>query len=164
MTSRTRLGGTAVTMGRHPIPGSLCGVSDTGPSAACNCPGVPVSDGETSGPPHPTPDEVRALLRECVTRVRPGEVLVIRVPYDTPWDKARSYQQVLDAARETWGIRAVVVTAEELGVIPEAGDEAFDKRVLAAINRLDVRAEVRNGAGVPVHAEPGCAWVGESVR
>ena len=111
----------------------------------------------------PTPAEVRALLRECVTSVGPGEVLVIRVPYDTPWDKARSYQQVLDAARETWGIRAVVVTAEEFGVIPVAGDEAFDRRVMGAINRLDVRAEVRNGAGVPVHAEPGCAWVGEEV-
>ena len=55
------------------------------------------------------------------------------------------------------------MTAEELGVIPAAGDEAFDKRVMAAINRLDVRADVRGGGGVPVHAEPGCAWVGEDV-
>jgi hypothetical protein len=109
---------------------------------------------------HPTPDEVRTLLRECVTTVGPGEMLVIRVPYDTPREEANAYQQILDAAREAWGIRAVVVVAEGLGVIPEAGDEAFDKRVMAAINRLDVRADVRGGSGVPVHAEPGCAWVG----
>lgn len=111
----------------------------------------------------PGPDEVRTLLRECVTVVKPGEVLVIRVPHDTPWEEARSYQRVLDAARKEWGISAVVVTAEELGIIPAAGDEAFDKRVMAAINRLDVRADVRGGGGVPVHAEPGCAWVGEDV-
>lgn len=110
----------------------------------------------------PTPDEVRSLLRECVTVVRPGEILVIRVPYDTPWEDARSYQKVLDAAREAWGFRAVVVTAEELGVIPEAGDEAFANRVMDAINNLDVRATPRNGAGVPVRAEPG-SWVGGEV-
>lgn len=108
----------------------------------------------------PTPDEVRALLRECVTIVQPGEVLVIRVPYGTPWEEARSYQQALDTAREAWGFRAVVVTAEELGVIPEAGDEAFANRVMDAINNLDVRATPRNGTGVPVRAEPG-SWVGE---
>lgn len=85
---------TAVTMGQHRIPDSLRAVSDTGCGAPCNCPGPPIS---------PSPDEVRALLRECVTVVKPGEVLVIRVPYDTPWDKARGYQQVLDAAREAWG-------------------------------------------------------------
>lgn len=110
----------------------------------------------------PTPDEVRALLRECVTIVRPGEILVIRVPYDTPWDKAASYQRVLDAAREAWGFRAVVVTAEEFGVVPEAGDEAFAARVMSAINALNVRATSFNGAGVPVTAEPG-SWVGGDV-
>ena len=115
--------------------------------------------------PTPTPAEVRALLRECVTTVGPGEILIVRIPYNTPWDKARSYQDVLDAARESWGIRAAVVTAEELGVMPAAGDEAFDRRVMAAINRLDVRAgtgyAIRHGSGVPVHAEPGCAWIGD---
>ena len=110
----------------------------------------------------PSPEEVRALLRECVTVVRPGELLVIRVPYGTPADEARAYQRVLESAREAWGISAVVVVAEELGVIPAAGDEAFDKRVMAAINRLDVRADVRGGGGVPVHAELGCGWVGEA--
>lgn len=110
----------------------------------------------------PNPAEVRALLRECVTIVGPGELLVIRVPHATPYEEADAYQRVLDAARKEWGISAVVVTADELGVIPAAGDEAFDRRVMAAINRLDVRAAVRNGAGVPVHAEPGCGWLGEA--
>jgi hypothetical protein len=107
-----------------------------------------------------SPSVVKALLRECVTSVGPGEVLVIRVPYGTPREEMRSYQDALDAARETWGVRAAVVPAEEFGRIPEAGEEAFDKRVMAAINRLDVRAAfVNNGAGMPVHAAPGCAWV-----
>lgn len=108
----------------------------------------------------PTPDDVRALIRECVTVVRPDEVLVIRVPYDTPWEEARSYQGVLDAARDTWGFRAVVVTAEEFGVVPAAGDEAFAGRVRDAINALDVRAVPVNGPSVPVTAEAG-VWVGQ---
>ena len=111
----------------------------------------------------PSPDEVRTLLRECVTVVGPGELLVIRVPYDTPLDKASAYRRMLEAARLAWGIRAVVVTADELGVIPEAGDEAFDRRVMAAINRLDVHAGARGWPTVPVRAEPGCTWVGEEV-
>ena len=110
----------------------------------------------------PSPDEVRALLRECVTVVRPGELLVIRVPYGTAADEARAYQRVLESAREAWGISAVVVVAEEFGVIPAAGDEAFDKRVMAAINRLDVWAEMRGGPGTRVRAAPGCGWVGEA--
>ncbi len=109
----------------------------------------------------PAPDDVRALLRECVTVVRPGELLVIRVPYDTPVDEARAYQRVLEDAGEAWGIRAVVVTAEGLGVIPEAGDEAFAGRVMDAINALDVHTISRGiGDGVPVCAEP-CPWVGQ---
>ena len=32
----------------------------------------------------PSPEEVRALLRECVTVMRPGEMLVIRIPHATP--------------------------------------------------------------------------------
>lgn len=112
----------------------------------------------------PSPAEVRALLRECATIVGPGEALVIRVPYGTPREEARSYQDALDAAGEAWGIRATVVPAEGFSVIPEAGDEAFDKRVMAAINRLDVRAaRTVHGAGAPVRAELGCAWVREDV-
>ena len=57
-----------------------------------------------------------------------------------------------------------MVVADELGVIPAAGDEAFDKRVMFAINRLDVRADARSGgADAPVRAELGCAWAGEDV-
>ena len=42
-----------------------------------------------------TPARVRSLLRECVTVVKPGEVLVIRVPWDTSQRELREYGESL---------------------------------------------------------------------
>ena len=109
-----------------------------------------------------SPAEARALLRECVTVVKPGETLLIRLPVETPPNHVRQYRAVLDEMRVAFGLTAVVVVAAELGVVQAATDEAFANRVMDAINNLDVRATPRNGAGVPVHAEPG-SWVGDEV-
>jgi len=77
-------------------------------------------------PPALSPAQVRYLLRQCVTVVKPGETLVIRGRDWTPW-QAREIQQVMDAMREdgTIGFKVLAVFGDELAVI-EAGEEAGD--------------------------------------
>ncbi len=71
-------------------------------------------------PPAPllTPELARALLRECVTVVKPGETLVIRAPDSWTPEELRTYQEYADAATEAgvapFGV--LVVLGEELGV------------------------------------------------
>ena len=80
----------------------------------------------THQPPPPTPDQVRYLLRECVTIIEPGETLVIRGRNWTP-NQVREIQQWMDAMHEdgTIGFKVLAVIGDELGVI-EAGEEAGD--------------------------------------
>ena len=77
-------------------------------------------------PPGPllTPELACELLRGCVTVVRPGEVLVVRVP--EPWtpDQAAEYQQWLNYEAGEAGIKALVVVGEELGVAEHQDDPA----------------------------------------
>ena len=64
-----------------------------------------------------TPDEIRALLRECVTVVKPGETLVIRGRDWTP-NQVREIQQVMDAMHEDGHVpfKALAVFGDELAV------------------------------------------------
>lgn len=70
-------------------------------------------------PPVPplTPDQVRCLLRECVTVVQPGETLVIRGRDWTP-NQVREIQRAVDAMREDGaiGFKVLAVTCDELAV------------------------------------------------
>ena len=72
-------------------------------------------------PPVLTTAEIRYLLRECVTVVKPGETLVIR---DRNWnpEQVREIQQWMDAAYESGRIsfKVLAVIGEELAVA-EAG-------------------------------------------
>jgi hypothetical protein len=65
-------------------------------------------------------DEVRRLLRECVTVVKPGETLVIRVGSGWTPDQMREMQDSLnwgwDSGTPYWPFRVLVVPGEELGV------------------------------------------------
>jgi predicted SAM-dependent methyltransferase len=61
-----------------------------------------------------SPDEARALLRECVTVVRPGETLVIRVPPSWTAYQVQEYQEYADAAGLPF--RVLVVMGDELAV------------------------------------------------
>jgi hypothetical protein len=64
-----------------------------------------------------TPDEIRSLLRECVTVVKPGEILVIRVPFGgITANQHREYAEHLEYYAEQHGIRAMIVLGDELGV------------------------------------------------
>jgi hypothetical protein len=68
-------------------------------------------------------DEVRSLLRECVTVVKPGETLIIRGQPEWTPVQVREVQDALNSIREDGNLpfRAIVVPGAELGVT-EAGD------------------------------------------
>ena len=67
-----------------------------------------------------SPDQVRSLLRECVTVVKPGEVLVIRAPGDWTPNQLREYAEHLEYYAGEMGIRAMVVAGDGLGVAEAA--------------------------------------------
>lgn len=69
-----------------------------------------------------TLDEVRQLIRECVTVVKPGETLIVRVPMNASMQQIHEYQDRANAVLEDHGnpFRVLVLPAEELGVA-EAG-------------------------------------------
>ena len=73
-------------------------------------------------PPEPplTKDQIRSLLRECVTVVKPGEVLVIRAPGDWTPGQLREYAEHLEYYAGEMGIRAMVVVGDGLGVAEAA--------------------------------------------
>jgi hypothetical protein len=70
----------------------------------------------TGAPPPLTPDGTRALLRDCVTVVRPGEILVIRLSPDSGMSpgQVREYQEYVDClmAGCAPGIRALVIVGD----------------------------------------------------
>jgi hypothetical protein len=65
----------------------------------------------------PSPDEIRQLLRECVTVVKPGETLIVRGTNWTP-GQTREIQQVMDEMHELGIVpfKALAVFGDELGV------------------------------------------------
>ena len=67
-----------------------------------------------------SPDQIRSLLRECVTVVKPGEVLVIRAPGDWTPNQLREYAEHLEYYAGEMGIRAMVVAGDGLGVAEPA--------------------------------------------
>lgn len=68
-------------------------------------------------PPPLTSEQVRQLLRECVTIVKPGETLVVRVPWTTTPTQLREYQRAMDSAEGgVIPFRVLVVAGDELGV------------------------------------------------
>ena len=61
---------------------------------------------------------VEALLRECVTVVRPGETLIVRVAADADVRKVHQLGQYVHTRAEAMGaaFHTLVVPAESLGV------------------------------------------------
>ena len=51
-------------------------------------------------PPPLTPDEIRRLLRECVTVVKPGETLILRVPWTVTPNQVRELQDFVNQTAE----------------------------------------------------------------
>lgn len=100
-------------------------------------------------PPAPvlTTEAATALLRECVTVVKPGETLVIRSRDWTP-HQAEMYQEFLDARHAAGGLpfRVVVVIGDEVAVTPPEPAEAFAARVKAIVHE-DLRQASRLHGG-----------------
>ena len=71
-------------------------------------------------------DEIRQLLRECVTVVKPGETLIVRV--DRTWTPAQvkdvqEYADTVSKYREL-GVKFLFLPGEEFAVAePKAGGE-----------------------------------------
>ena len=67
-----------------------------------------------------TADEMRSLLRECVTVVAPGETLVLRLSESSTPSQAREWQEALNAGWDegdpVFPFRVLVVIGEGLGV------------------------------------------------
>lgn len=76
-------------------------------------------------PPKPllTPELARELIRECVTVVKPGEVLVIRVPESWTAEQSGECMRYMNAWLEESapGVKVMLVPGEELGVAGAAG-------------------------------------------
>ena len=73
-------------------------------------------------PPPLSPDEIRQLLRECVTVVKPRETLVVRGTNWTP-AQTREIQQAMDEMYELGIVqfKALAVFGDELGVAEAHG-------------------------------------------
>jgi len=65
-----------------------------------------------------TPDEMRDLLRECVTVVAPGETLIVRISPDCTPAQVQEYQQRATeiAEHQGLGFKILVLPAEDLAV------------------------------------------------
>ena len=73
-------------------------------------------------PPPLTADEIRQLLSECVTVVKPGETLILRVPWNTLPAQVRELQDALnDGIEYTQApFKVFVVPGDELTVAEPA--------------------------------------------
>jgi hypothetical protein len=71
-------------------------------------------------------EEIRELLRECVTAVEPGQMLVIRVSPDFAPNQVQEYGDMVAAWAESHApdVKVLVVAAEELGVAQREGEVA----------------------------------------
>jgi len=88
-----------------------------------------------------TEDQVRQLLSECVTVVKPGETLVLRMDREWGPQAMREVQDMLDEVirwREL-PFRAIVVPADEVAVAQPEDDRAFAERVSRAIGHLNMQ-------------------------
>jgi hypothetical protein len=81
-------------------------------------------------PPPLTPDQVRQLLRECVTVVKPGETLILRCPEGWTPEQAGEMQQHAAwwLAEHAPDIRVLVVPHLEMAVM-EADRSEGERRL-----------------------------------
>jgi hypothetical protein len=81
-------------------------------------------------PPAPvlTPETAKALAREYVTIVKPGEVLAVRLPLDfSPGDVDNAREFARQVERET-GVKVTFIPGEEFGVARPEPDSDTDGR------------------------------------
>ena len=100
-----------------------------------------------------TQEQVRYLLAACVTVVKPGEVLVIRVPDFSP-NQLREYGESVERwmAHNAPGVRCLVTIGEELGVVEAESADPKPGRVTCQ----GCGAEHQVDYGRLSRCDPGC--------
>jgi hypothetical protein len=96
----------------------------------------------------PSPEVVVAAIRECVAVVRPGQVLVVRLPWDTTPDAHAHYVERLSSACMDTGVRAMVILADELAVAQPAWEFPGEP---VATRRAPVELAEPIPVGMPAH-------------
>lgn len=83
-------------------------------------------------------ETILAAIRECVTVVKPGETLAVRLSENFTSGQLREYQEAIDSMTEYrgLGIHVLVLPGEELAVLPS---EAFTERVWDAMQSASLR-------------------------
>jgi hypothetical protein len=73
-------------------------------------------------PPPLPPGEIRQLLRECVTIVKPGEHLILRVPWNTTPNQVHELQNYVNKAAEYLELpfKILILPGDELGTTEAA--------------------------------------------
>lgn len=105
----------------------------------------PIAHHVIPSPPPLTRDQVRCLLRECVTVVKPGETLVIRVPATWNPMQVREYAEAVYDRVEYLDLpfKAFVVTGDELAVAEPEPDFMSEARVEEFIGTRSQGAVIR---------------------
>ena len=95
-------------------------------------------------PPAPVlaPETAKALLRECVTVVSPGEALAIRVPEGWTPQQVKHYQEYASAVAP---FPVLVVIGEELAVAKGFDQHAAEALSVAAADPFAGKAAQRGG-------------------
>ena len=106
--------------------------------------------------PDLTPEQVRQLLRECVTVVKPGETLIIRVPLTWTPTMVSDYNTTIQDVHEMMELpfRAMVVPAEGLAVAEPESDADLIKRIERVWPTLQARNMRRTAMNLPGRARP----------
>lgn len=97
-------------------------------------------------PPPLTPDQVRQLLSECVTVVKPGETLVIRSRDWTP-EQVEYYREYLGHMADAGEIpfRPLVVIGDEVAVAQPETDADLSARIRKLLPSIIDRENLRRG-------------------
>lgn len=109
-------------------------------------PPPPVPSAAMAAAPAFPSGELRSLLRESVTVVKPGELLVIRVSENFTPNQWREYQQVVNRwlAENAPDIKALVVPAAGGQIVRQVPED--EAALTERINRILARQALRNTA------------------
>jgi hypothetical protein len=117
-------------------------------------PGVVIPPGAHllgNGTPVISPDVLLRAVRESATIVKPGEVLLIRLPTNMPEQVYVQYAQQVAAVLQQAGIRAVALRADQFAVIDQDA-HTVGIRIGDEDEPLSERPE-------SAEAQPAAAWV-----
>ncbi len=98
--------------------------------------------------PELSPDEIRQLLRECVTVVKPGETLILRCPEGWTPDQAGEMQEYAAwwLAENAPEVKVLVVPHLDMAVVQPETDAEFTVRLGRVLPQLLDRERRRSAA------------------